>query len=230
MKNKVLPVVIVLAAFLFSLYFVTLKPGKKRSFEGEITYSITIISRAKNPEFDAYLHNKYGREMIFTIDSDGNFRRDYTTSGKNGYEFFMYDAKTNTYHSKWRNSKTIHQNSCAKNSLTFVEEKRLAKEKIFNDSCQGYFISGKLPESNRIASLSYYYKRGKNYIDPKLYKDFNDFFFNKVIQKMRSPFYKLIMDLEVYQVIFEVTKIEKKRVAVTLEPNSTGQLNVTGKK
>lgn len=230
MKTKFLSVLIVLVAFLFSVYYVTLKPKKKHSFEGVITYSITIISNAKNSEFDEYLHQKYGKEMIFTIDSEGNFRRDYSSSGKNGYEFFMYDAKSNIYHSKWRNSKTIHQNSCTKNSLTFVEEKRLPKEKILNDSCSGYFISGKLPESNRIASLSYYYKKGKHYIDPKLYKNFNDFFFNKVIQKMRSPFYKLIMDLEVYQVIFEVTKIEKKRVTVTLEPNSTSHLNVTGKK
>ena len=216
MKNKLPVLVIVLTAFAFSVYYVTRKPEKRQSFEGIITYNITIISNAKNPEFDEYLKQKYGQKMIFTIDSDGNFRRDYISSGKKGYEFFMYDVASNTYHSKWRDSKMVHANSCDKNSLTFVEEKSLPREKIYGDSCQGYFISGNLPESNRIASLSYYYKKQKHHINPKIYKNFNDFFFNKVIQKMQSPYYKLIMDLEVYKVIFEVEKIEKKKVNLSI--------------
>lgn len=213
MKNKFILLALVLSAFLISVYITTRPTKRKLSFEGIITYKISIISKAKNPEFDEYLNQKYGQKLIFSIDQDGSFRRDYISSGKKGYEFFIFDAGSNIYYSKWRNSKTIHKNSCFKNSLKFVEEKSLDKEIIFSHTCEGYYISGKLPESTRIASLSYYFrKHHREYINPKLYVNFNDFFFNKVIAKMRSPFYKLIMDLEVYKVIFEIEKIERKPV------------------
>lgn len=213
MKKKIISLLLVLSAFLFSLYFTTRPPKGKSSFEGVITYKIAIVSNAKNPEFDEYLNQKYGQKLIFTIDQDGDFRRDYISSGKKGYEFFIYNVRSNIYYSKWRNSKTIYDNSCSKNTLKFVEEKSVSDEKIFGHMCKGYYISGKLPESNRTASLSYYFrKHHREYIDPQLYIKFKDFFFDKVIRKMRSPFYKLIMDLEVYKVIFEIEKIERKSV------------------
>ena len=110
----------------------------------------------------------------------------------------------------------IFVSNCIKNSLKLNEEKDLPSEEIYGQTCKSYFISGIEPISGQTVSLTYFYPTDKEYINPALYKNYKDFFYNKVIDKLKSPFYKLIIDMGNYKVTFEVEKIEQ--INVNFEP------------
>ncbi len=95
-------------------------------------------------------------------------------------------------------------------SKPFYEISHISNETIMGIECNGYYISGLEPKSGQIATLTYFYPKDKEYINPSFYKNYNDFFYNKVIEKMKSPFYKLIMDMGKYTVTFTIENIGNK--------------------
>jgi hypothetical protein len=182
----------------------------QETFEGIITYKISVTTKTDNINYNEYQIQKYGDKLKVYITKDGSFKREFLTSGQKGFVFFTYNALTNTCYTKWRNIDTIYSSICSINSLSFKEEKDLTNETILGQSCKGYYISGIEPKSNQIVSLSYFYPTENQYINPTLYKNYNDFFYNKVMEKIQAPFYKLKMDMGKYIVNFEIEKIENE--------------------
>lgn len=186
---------------------------ERKTFEGEITYKISIASKTTNNQYYEYQKQKYGDSVLVSYCANGSFRRDYFASGISGFDFFLYDSKSNLNYTKWRNIDTIYAFDSKVNSIEYVSDKELPGLTILNEKCSGYFISGKDPKGGQVVSLSYYYPEQKEYIDSNLYVNFKDFFFDKVMAKMQAPFYKLIMDMTYYEVTFEAVKIESKIVS-----------------
>jgi hypothetical protein len=180
----------------------------QETFEGTITYNISVTTNTDNLTYNDYQKQKYGNKLKICISKDVSFKREFLTSGLKGFMFFSYDALTNIGFTKWKNIDTIYSSICSDNSLTLLEEKELAEENLLGQSCKGYFISGLDRKGGQLVSLTYFYPLNKEYINPKLYKNYKDFFYNKIIEKTQAPFYKLIMNMGNYIVTYEIEKIE----------------------
>jgi len=186
---------------------------KQDTFEGILIYKITVATKTDNANYNDYQKQKYGDKLKLSMVKDGSFKRGFLSSGQKGFVFFTYNSLTNKCFTKWRNIDTTYSSSCSENSLTFISEKDLPSENIYGQLCEGYFISGVDPIGGQPVSLTYFYPKDKEYINPALYKDYKDGFYNKVIEKMKAPFYKLIMDMGKYSVTFEIEKIESGTVS-----------------
>ena len=184
----------------------------KESFEGIITYKISVKANTENKIYNDYQKQKYGDVLKVYLSKEGSFKREYLTSGEKGFSFFYYDASTHQSYTKWKNIDTLYSFDCIENSLKLMEEKEIKSKTIMGQKCLGYFISGVDPKSGQPISLSYYYPTNKEYISPSLYENYNDFFYNKIIEKMKAPFYKLIMNMGKYIVTFEIINIQEKEI------------------
>jgi len=182
---------------------------QQETFEGTITYKISVTANSENVNYNEYQIQKYGDKVILSIAKNGSFKRAFISSGQKGFDFFIYNSVTNKCYTKWRNIDTIYSSSCSENSLTLTSEKDLPSENINGQSCEGFFISGIDPRGGQPVSMTYFYSKDKEYINPTLYKDYKDGFYDKAIGKMKAPFYKLIMDMEKYTVTYDIEKIEK---------------------
>lgn len=198
-----------IAFFLISTLISSCAQNKnKESFEGIITYKVSFIPKTDNVKYNDYQKQKNGEKLKTYILKDGSFKKEYLSSGEKGFDFVIYNSKTNKIFAKWRNIDTTYTSSCSENNLVLEEEKDLPIEKIYGQECEGYFISGIEPKSGQKIVLKYFYPKNKEYLNPILYKDFKDGFYDKVTEKMKSPFYKMVIEMEKYTLIFEVEKIE----------------------
>ncbi|OYU82678.1 MAG: hypothetical protein CFE24_14565 [Flavobacterium sp. BFFFF2] len=184
----------------------------KESFEGIITYKISFFPKTNNAEYNDYQKQKNGSKLKTYISKDGSFKKEYLSSGEKGFDFVIYNSIKNKIFAKWRNIDTTYASSCSVNNLSLEEEKDLPIEKIYGQECEGYFISGTDPKTGQKIILKYFYPENKEYLNPIFYKNFKDGFYDKVTEKMKSPFYKMSVEMENYTVIFEVEKIEKTTV------------------
>jgi hypothetical protein len=186
--------------------------NKHNTFEGIINYKIIVTPKTDNLKYNDYQKQKYGDKLKITIAKSGSFKKEFITSGQKGFSFITYNALTNKSYAMWRNIDTIYSSSCAENSLTLLNEKDLPSENIYGQLCDGYNISGIDSIGRQPVSLTYFYPKDKEYINPILYKDYKDGFYNKVIEKMKAPYYRLIMDMGKYIVTFDIEKIEHTKV------------------
>ncbi len=185
----------------------------KESFEGIITYKIVFTSKPGNEEYTKHQSQKYGTSLKLTQYKNGNFKREYPSSGLIfGIDFNIYMQSVNRLYTKIRNSDTIKASDCSKNTLIQKEETDKPDETIKGVVCRSYYISGGDARSKQPTSLQYFYPTDKEFVDWKLYANFNDLFYNKVVFKMQAPFYKLIMELSKYTITFELEKIEAKKL------------------
>ena len=197
--------------FILSLVSCSFSPDNE-SFEGVISYKISFTPKSDNEVYNNYQKQKYGEKLNVYISRNGNFKREFLSSGERGFDFFIYDASLNKGYTKWRNIDTIYSSDAFKSGLIFINEKDLTSQEINGQTCRGYFISGIDSKGGQPVSLTYYYPEGREFLDPKLYEKYNDFFYNRVIEKMQSPFYKLIMDLGTFTVTYEIESIKSQKL------------------
>ncbi|MBL7909597.1 MAG: hypothetical protein JNJ41_00915 [Bacteroidia bacterium] len=189
----------------------------KENFEGIITYKITFTPKPGNEEYTKHQSQKYGTTLKLTNFKNGNFKREYPSSGLIfGIDFNIYMQTLNRMYTKMRNNDTIKASDCSKNTLIQKEESEKPGETVHGVACKSYYISGGDAKSRQPTGLHYFYPTDKEFIDWKLYSNFNDLFYNKVVFKMQAPFYKLVMELTKYTITFEVEKIEAKKLTEDL--------------
>ncbi|MBA3680724.1 MAG: hypothetical protein H0W73_06110 [Bacteroidetes bacterium] len=204
---------ILFTTLIFLTFTSFMPPKEKESFEGIITYKITFIPKPGNEEYTKHQSQKFGKSLILSVYKNGNFKREYPFSGMLfGTDFSIYMQQLNRLYTKMRNNDTIKASDCAKNTLIQKEETEKEDAIINGVACKSYFISGGDARSKQPTSLHYFYPVGKEYIDWKLYANFNDMFYNKLVLKMQAPYYKLIMESIKYSVVYELEKIEPKKL------------------
>ncbi|MDP1800638.1 MAG: hypothetical protein Q8L81_04755 [Bacteroidota bacterium] len=203
-----------LIPFLLTFFLFTSFHPPKENFEGIITYKITFVSKPGNEEYTKHQSQKYGNTLTLTQYKNGNFKREYPSSGMIfGVDFNIYMQSLNRLYTKMRNNDTIKASDCSKNTLIQKEETEKPGETIHGVACKSYYISGGDAKSRQPTTLHYFYPTNKEFIDWKLYANFNDLFYNKVVFKMQAPFYKLVMELTKYTITFELEKIEAKKLS-----------------
>ncbi len=197
-----------LLIFLFPLLFNCTPSKKQTSFEGTLTYKITVTPHTNDEDFNERQIQKYGKLSKVQITKNGSLRREFMVSGPKGFDYLLYNAATGKGYTKYRNMDTIIESNSNENSLHFVSEKDLPAKIIHGESCKGYSILCNEPRSNQSILLTYYYPSNKEYLNPEFYKLYKDGFYDKAMQKMQAPFYQLMMEMPTHTVIFEIENIE----------------------
>ena len=187
--------------------------GKRESFEGIITYKVTFTPKSGSPEYLQYQKEKYGDEMKLFIARTGDFKREYIGSGPKGYDFFIYRQALNEAFTKWKNKDTVYISDCRKNSLKQLSEYDLNNVTIQGVKCKGYSIGGADSKGGQFFTLTYICPENKEYINPGLYKGYGDFFYKKIIAKMKAPYYRMEMTTVQYSVTFDMEKIEERAIS-----------------
>lgn len=201
-------ILIFILAFLSSHACSQTKP--KESFEGIITYKVSFITKSKEGKYFSYQKQKYGNEAKMYVSEKGDFKREYKNSGGMGFDFNIYNHSLNKVFAKWRNIDTIFSLDANNNGLEFLKEERVKGESINGIKCEGYLISARDLIGGQIITQTFFYPTNKEYIDPNLYRNFKDSFYNKVMNKIQSPYYKLKMDMGDYIVVFSLTEIKQQ--------------------
>ncbi|MDZ4757029.1 MAG: hypothetical protein SGJ10_02670 [Bacteroidota bacterium] len=204
---------IIAGIFLFTC---SMRTNNKESFEGIITYKITYTPKNPDKRYNDYQQKKFGDTLVLYISKNGDFKKEYPTSGEMGYDYYTYLTRTNKAYLKWRNQDTLATYDCSLNSLKIKSEIEKPSETIHNIVCKGYCITLVDSSNSRrpmLAILTYYYPSNKEYIDPKLYTQHHDFFYNKTMNKIQAPYYKHTLDMGSYEVTFELVKIQAKELS-----------------
>ncbi len=204
---------LLIICFIF-LLTCSMRTNTQESFEGVLTYKITFTPKNPNEKYNEYQRKKYGDTLNLYISKNGDYRREYPTSGEMGFDYYIYLTQANKAYLKWRNQDTLTPFDCSKNSLQLKSETEKPVQTIHGVACKGYCISlvdssGRPPQ---VAILTYYYPTNKEYLDPSLYKNHNEFFYNKIMSKIQAPYYKHILDMGRYEIAFELVKTEKKKL------------------
>ncbi len=193
------------------------------SFEGIIKYSVSFDEgdRSKPAYYYDYIKQKYGDVALYHFKANGDFLRTYPYSGDKGVDFYLYKNDTKNFYAKWRNIDTLFYYNVTENMLQFTKEETGKSEIILGEQCSFYKISGIDTVGGQQVTQTYHFS-GKPYIDPSLYEGYNDFFFSKIIKKTKSPFLKLILDMNYYKLEFTAKKIEEKELEDGLFKIPTG--------
>jgi len=187
--------------------------AKKENFEGVILYSITFTPNSGlSDRYVQFLRSRYGDSMKLFVSHTGDFRQEFPYSDSNGFRSMLSLATKNRQFMQWRNTDTTYTTNSVTNSLEFVSEEELPGQNIKGQSCKCYAIAAVEAKGRQPVSLTYFYPADKEYINPDLHRNHNDFFYNKVIAKMKAPYYKLVMDMGKYSITLTMESIQATKV------------------
>ncbi len=195
-----------LQLFIFIFPFICFTQNNKKSFEGIITYKIEV-SILKSTEYDEYYKQKYGDTLVTYISKKGDYKRVYKNSGEMGFDFVIYSKNTNELYAKWKNIDTVYHYNASQNNLTNLSIKNADTTTIIGYQCQSIIMIGIDTIGNQQVKTKYYYSY-EPYLDPSLYENYNAFYYNKIVEVIKSQYLKMIMDLEDILVTFEVIEIK----------------------
>lgn len=75
----------ILLSLIFSFFFSTISYAQE-PFEGVITYKVETTLKRTDHAYNDYYASKYGDTIIKHIHKNGNIKREYLNSGKNGFD------------------------------------------------------------------------------------------------------------------------------------------------
>lgn len=181
----------------------------QESFEGIITYKIDVIFKNENVAHKEYTIEKYGDTLKVFYNKKGDIHRKYIGTGSRGYDFHTYQTSTNNYYAKWKNLDTLYYYNVKANILNFISRDTGTSDSILKKPSKYIVTKGHVPETNEMVSQKFYYT-GFPYLDPKLFKNFKDFFTDETLKISKSPFLKLELELNNFIVIYTAISVEKK--------------------
>ena len=204
----------VLKFFFFFLISFHLIAQSKSSFEGEITYKIEIELKESIPKkYLEYFHQKFGDTMISYHSKKGNIKRVYKGTNVSGFDFQLYDVETNNYYSKDRKQDTIHYFDASTNILKLVNKERSNNTNvtILGEDCSLVSYSVIDSKNNQEANIIFYFG-AKYYINPDLYRRWNDFFTNDFFENSKSPYLKYTLEDKYFTLTLTAINIEEKNL------------------
>jgi len=156
---------------------------------------------------------RFGQVMNLYISRTGDLKREYPNSGFRGLQYTVFKADSARHYASWRsdiakNGDSEYSTDSRVNNLRFIAEKELPAQMINGLQCRCYTVSGADSRNRQVISLTYFYPEGKEFIDPALYKNYQDFFYDKVIAKIKAPYYRLVMDMGSYSMTLTMLKID----------------------
>ena len=200
MRNLILKIV-------FLLITISSLGQTQNSFEGIITYKVSVNFIENDSPDKEYFEQKYGDTLKVYFNKNGDIFKKIIGSGEYGYDFNLYLNRENNYYAKWKNLDTLYYYNVSEENLT-----ELSRETGRIDDKINYFkIKGIEPNSRQIVTQKFYYT-GSPYLNGKLFQKFSDFFTDEYYQLSNSPFLKLELDLGNHIITYEAVKIESKKL------------------
>jgi hypothetical protein len=182
----------------------------KKPFEGKIIYKITFSAASDNVKYNEYQKQKYGSMVEYLYSEKGDYKIVYKTSGIKGYDFILFNKSLNKIYTKFKNIDTIYSYSPNENSLNLLSQNEGQSINIKGKSCKVLNIIGEEPKSKQKVKLTYTYPINAEYLNPNNYRNYKDFFLDKIMAITQAPFYKLEMNMTKYVLVFDLTSIESK--------------------
>ncbi|MEM6718048.1 MAG: hypothetical protein AAF611_01910 [Bacteroidota bacterium] len=183
----------------------------QESFEGVITFKVDVIFKKENAPYKEYIIEKFGDTMQMFYNKKGDIHRRYKGTGPRGYDFHTYRTNTNNYYAKWKNLDTLYFNNVKENILKFIDKEVGTSTPILNKPSKYILIRGYVPKTNEMVNQKFYYT-GYPYLDPKLYKNYKEFFTDEILQATKSPFLKFELELDDCFIIYTAISVEKRSV------------------
>ena len=196
---------------LISIFTLTSFSTHKKSFEGIITYKTEIRFKKENFQYRDYFEQKFGDTLKVFYNKNGDIFKKFLNTGDRGYDFNLYLNSNNHYYAKWKNLDTIYHYNVSEQTLDFVNKTTGQSEKILGKECDFIQIEGFEPHGKQTVIQKYSYS-GFPYLDSDLFKNFSDFYTNYLIEKAKSPFMKMELDLGDYVVTYTAINIEPKKL------------------
>jgi len=197
-----------LITLLITFLIITSFTFDEKSFEGIITYKTEIMFKKENVQYRAYFEQKFGDTLKVFYNEKGDIFKQFFNTGERGYDFNLYLNSNNHYYAKWKNLDTIYHYNVSEQTLEFVKKSKGRSETILGKECNYLQIEGFEPNGKQSVIQKYIYN-GYPYLDPELFRNFEDFYFNDLIDKAKSPFMKMELDLGDYIVTYTAIKIEQ---------------------
>ncbi len=179
---------------LLSIQILNSCSSDKKSFEGIITYRTEVSFKKDKVQNQEYLEEKFGDGLKVYYNERGDIFKKFLKTGERGYDFNLYINSNNHYYAKWKNLDTIYHYNVKNQSLDFVSKTTGKSERILGRECDFIQIEGFEPIGKQSVIQKYSYN-GLPYLNPQLFNNFDDFYTNDLIDKAKSPFMKMELDL-----------------------------------
>ncbi len=178
-------------------------------FEGIIVYK-SKVEILKQDQFSDYLLKKYGTEMVFTVNDNGDFRRD-TKGNDVGLHYSISKLNTTTNYTKYHGFDTLYTYSSAILYDSLLTLEAGPRDTILDIPCESIFAYMKIPETGEYYSVEFYYA-GYPSLDPELYKNFKDGLADVLYSISKSFFLKQTITLPSFSITYEAIKVEEKEI------------------
>lgn len=179
-----------------------------------LTYKLDleITSDTIDPLTAEYLLQKFGDSLIMSINKEGSIRFDYYGSGEQGYDFNLFNVRTNHFYAKWKNLDTLYHYDANSNILKLVEMNHLNNQSINSINCKVLQIKGVDKEyPNYYVNQTFYYNSDTLQINPKKYKRYKEFFFYNYLLKSNSLYLKKVLEMPEYRLTYTLINTDKNK-------------------
>ena len=186
----------------------------KASFKGRLTYTVKleIPDELPNDERKKDLFNKFGHTMTITYDGKGNFRKDYIGSANGGYEYQLYNTKSNNFYSKWKSVDTLVFYNMRNNTLQLISKNPGIPQNINGIECESVHYHGldmsPVASSDYHIKLSWFFKRDSLFINPHHYANYKEYFYHDYLSFAQAAYLKHIIETPEMILTFQLQKVE----------------------
>lgn len=206
-----------ISILIFTTYLITCFSCSQEDTKENITslvykLDIEVISDTINPAVSEYLLQKHGDSLIMSINGEGSIRFDFIGSGKNGYDFNLFDINTNQYYGKWKHIDTLYYYDVSHNILKLVERKSLDNQIVNSINCQVLEFKGVDEEHpSYYVNQTFYFNSDTLEVKSEKYRRYKEFFFDEYLLASNSFYVKKVIEMPEYRLTYTLINNYKNR-------------------
>lgn len=181
----------------------------RSTFDGTITYKVTIASNDGDKNMYDYYKTKYGDTLVINFQSNGNMKR-YHKNATLDYQ--LYSAEDGAVIFVYHNSE-IDTFPCVDFSLNMIYKKRMESEEIIDTDCSCYEIlsSAKSNGDSVLIEVCFPKNNRKLFLRPKLYRTYQDYYMHELFKKNKAPYFKYYIHYPYVSIKYDGIKVEIKK-------------------
>jgi hypothetical protein len=179
----------------------------RSTFNGKITYNITIVSNDGDKDWFDYYKNKYGDTLVIDYQKNGDMKRVH----KNGtLDYQLYSADDGAIYFVYHNSK-IDTFPCVDFTLNRIYKKKVENEEIAGINCKCYEIlsTGKKYGDTVLIEACYPKKKKELFVKHKLYKSYQDYYIYELFKENKTPYLKYYIHYPKITIKYDGLKVER---------------------
>ena len=183
---------------------------KTESFEGVITYLVEI-EYPETYEYEWYINQKYRDTMLLYLSKNGDYLRSFINSDKMGWDFLSYTHSNNMAYAKWRNIDTLYWMLGSDTSIKLKSMRMGGDTTILGYECKSIVIESYFPPEKLNLGTTLYYG-GYPKVNPELFRNHKDSFFDIVYAKSKSQFLIMVQDMGYFIITYTAVEIKEKKL------------------